>query len=184
MADMSDPVELTDLDIITRYSIAVRTATAERDELIETLRADLSWLESGRLRPPVPIRPEPATDLRTRTARAAPSPPAPPAAPEPGEVTAPIRRMSASLPPRMPAGSSVAKSTRANAASTKAVPKKAAATKAVAKKSARTSPAVSTGSKPAGSGRSAAAAKRTAPKKAARSAGSSTARGGGRGRRR
>jgi hypothetical protein len=47
---MADPVQLTDLDVITRYSIAVRTATADRGELIETLRADLSWLERGHRR--------------------------------------------------------------------------------------------------------------------------------------
>lgn len=43
-----DRVELTDLDVITRFSLAVRTATADRDELIEALRSDLAWLESGR----------------------------------------------------------------------------------------------------------------------------------------
>lgn len=47
---MADPVQLTDLDVITRYSIAVRSATADRDELVETLRADLAWLERGRSR--------------------------------------------------------------------------------------------------------------------------------------
>ena len=49
MADpRDDRVELTELDVISRYSLAVRTASASRDELIETLRADLSWLEGGR----------------------------------------------------------------------------------------------------------------------------------------
>jgi hypothetical protein len=47
---MGDPVQLTDLDVITRYSIAVRSATADRDELLQTLRADLAWLERGRPR--------------------------------------------------------------------------------------------------------------------------------------
>lgn len=47
---MGDPVQLTDLDVITRYSIAVRAATADRDELLQTLRADLAWLERGRPR--------------------------------------------------------------------------------------------------------------------------------------
>lgn len=48
---MADSVQLTDLDVITRYSIAVRSATADRDELIQTLRSDLAWLErSGRSR--------------------------------------------------------------------------------------------------------------------------------------
>jgi hypothetical protein len=47
---MGDSVQLTDLDVIARYSIAVRSATADRDELVETLRADLAWLERGRVR--------------------------------------------------------------------------------------------------------------------------------------
>jgi hypothetical protein len=47
---MADSVQLTDLDVIARYSIAVRSATADRDELVETLRADLAWLERGRTR--------------------------------------------------------------------------------------------------------------------------------------
>ncbi|HVT21709.1 MAG TPA: hypothetical protein VHE57_10010 [Mycobacteriales bacterium] len=47
---MADSVQLTDLDVIARYSIAVRAATADRDELLETLRADLAWLERGRTR--------------------------------------------------------------------------------------------------------------------------------------
>jgi hypothetical protein len=44
----SDRVDLTELDVITRYSLAVRHATADRAELVQTLRADLAWLEGGR----------------------------------------------------------------------------------------------------------------------------------------
>jgi hypothetical protein len=44
----SDRVDLTELDVITRYSLAVRHGTAERSEIIETLRADLAWLEGPR----------------------------------------------------------------------------------------------------------------------------------------
>ena len=44
----SDRIELTELDVITRYSLAVRHGTAERSELIDALRADLAWLEGGR----------------------------------------------------------------------------------------------------------------------------------------
>ncbi len=47
---MADSVQLTDLDVIARYSLAVRSATADRDELLETLRADVAWLERGRSR--------------------------------------------------------------------------------------------------------------------------------------
>jgi hypothetical protein len=49
-SDDTDRIDLTELDVITRYSLAVRHGTAERDELIETLRADLAWLEGGRRR--------------------------------------------------------------------------------------------------------------------------------------
>jgi hypothetical protein len=68
-----DRVELTDLDVITRYSLAVRAATADRDELIATLRSDLGWLEGGRRRAPteVParaVRPAPAKTAPARTA--------------------------------------------------------------------------------------------------------------------
>jgi hypothetical protein len=54
---VGDPVQLTDLDGITRYSIAVRSPTADRDELIETLRSDLAWLESGEAEGPAPEAP-------------------------------------------------------------------------------------------------------------------------------
>jgi uncharacterized small protein (DUF1192 family) len=47
-ASDDDRVELTELDVITRYSLAVRSATASREELIAALRDDLAWLESGR----------------------------------------------------------------------------------------------------------------------------------------
>ncbi|HVF05137.1 MAG TPA: hypothetical protein VNA20_09870 [Frankiaceae bacterium] len=45
---MADDVRLTDLEVIQRYSIAVRGETAARDELVATLRADLAWLEGAR----------------------------------------------------------------------------------------------------------------------------------------
>ena len=49
-ASDDDRVELTELDVITRYSLAVRTATADRAELIAAMRDDLAWLEAGRSR--------------------------------------------------------------------------------------------------------------------------------------
>lgn len=64
----TDTIELTDLDVITRYSLAVRAATADRDELIETLRSDLDWLESGRTRRAA--RPATRRGAATRTATA------------------------------------------------------------------------------------------------------------------
>src|SRR4051794_32160022 len=47
MAD--DPVELTDLEVIQRWSLAVRSASADRADVVAALRADLAWLE-GRAR--------------------------------------------------------------------------------------------------------------------------------------
>ena len=46
MAD--DDVQLTDLEVIQRYSLAVRGATASRAELVRALQADLDWLRGGR----------------------------------------------------------------------------------------------------------------------------------------
>jgi len=71
MAD-NDRVELTELDVITRFSLAVRTATADRDEVIAALRSDLAWLEGGRPRStaasPAPRRAPAARTGTTRTA--------------------------------------------------------------------------------------------------------------------
>lgn len=46
MAD--DDVQLTDLEVIQRYSLAVRGASASRSEIITALQADLDWLKGGR----------------------------------------------------------------------------------------------------------------------------------------
>lgn len=46
MAD--DDVQLTDLEVIQRYSLAVRGASADRSEIIAALQADLDWLKGGR----------------------------------------------------------------------------------------------------------------------------------------
>jgi hypothetical protein len=45
--ESADPVTLTDLEVIQRWSLAVRQASANRAELIAALRADLDWLEDG-----------------------------------------------------------------------------------------------------------------------------------------
>lgn len=63
MAD--ERVELTDLDVISRYSLAVRSATADRQELIDTLRTDLAWLEGGR-----PAAPRKTAAKKTTAGRA------------------------------------------------------------------------------------------------------------------
>lgn len=46
MAD--DDVQLPDLEVISRYSLAVRAATAPRDEVVAALEADLAWLRETR----------------------------------------------------------------------------------------------------------------------------------------
>jgi hypothetical protein len=73
MAEPSDDrVDLTELDVITRYSLAVRVATADRAELIEALRTDLAWLEDGRARTTTTTRRAPSarrTPARNTAAR-------------------------------------------------------------------------------------------------------------------
>jgi hypothetical protein len=49
MAD--DDVQLTDLEVISRFSLAVRSATASRAELVAALQSDLEWLCAGRTAP-------------------------------------------------------------------------------------------------------------------------------------
>jgi hypothetical protein len=51
LAMAADDVQLPDLEVIQRYSIAVRGASAPRDEVIAALRADLDWLTSSSSRP-------------------------------------------------------------------------------------------------------------------------------------
>src|SRR5207245_1646366 len=72
MADPDNRVELTDLDVISRYSLAVRAATADRHELIATLRADLEWLQGGRARrssaATLPARSEPDSEAEPEPA--------------------------------------------------------------------------------------------------------------------
>ena len=79
---MADDVQLTDLEVIQRYSLAVRAATAPREELMASLQADLDWLRDGRRPPAVKavrgeaVRGEVAPASRTKTAlKAAPAAP-------------------------------------------------------------------------------------------------------------
>lgn len=43
----ADDVQLPDLEVIQRYSLAVRGATAPRADVIAALQADLDWLTSS-----------------------------------------------------------------------------------------------------------------------------------------
>jgi len=66
-----DRVELTDLEVIQRWSLAVRGASADRSEVIAALRSDLAWLE-GQRRPTgrAPAKKAPAKKATGRSATA------------------------------------------------------------------------------------------------------------------
>lgn len=85
-----DDVRLTDLEVIQRYSIAVRGETADRAELVAALKADLAWLEGGRRAPAKPATAKPAP---ARTAKPAAKPAA--KAPVKAPVKAPARKPAA-----------------------------------------------------------------------------------------
>ena len=53
---MADDVQLTDLEVVQRWSLAVRAASAPRDELVAALEADLAWLTDGARRRPAARR--------------------------------------------------------------------------------------------------------------------------------
>jgi hypothetical protein len=65
MAD--DDVQLTDLEVIQQFSLAVRGATASRAEVLAALEADLAWLNGSRRRP------APAPEKTATAARKAPA---------------------------------------------------------------------------------------------------------------
>jgi hypothetical protein len=113
---MPDAVPLTDLDVITRYSIAVRSASADRGELIETLRGDLEWLESGVVAPD-PVA-ETADEAEVTEAEDVPAAPAAAETPATRKAAAPKKAAPRKAAPR------------------KAAPRKAAPRKAAAKKTA------------------------------------------------
>jgi hypothetical protein len=48
MADADDTVELTDLEVIQQFSLAVRGAKARRADVIAALEADLAYLSGSR----------------------------------------------------------------------------------------------------------------------------------------
>lgn len=76
MASDDDDVQLPDLQVIQRYSLAVRGATASRAEVIAALEADLAWLSGGRrrtatpARTPAPVAAEPAAPAPAKSAAA------------------------------------------------------------------------------------------------------------------
>ena len=64
----ADDVQLPDLEVIQRFSLAVRGATAPRAEVVAALQADLDWLTSGGSRPAPP-----APAKVTKATKAAPA---------------------------------------------------------------------------------------------------------------
>ena len=48
MADQDDTVELTDLEVIQQFSLAVRGAKAKRADVIAALESDLAYLNGAR----------------------------------------------------------------------------------------------------------------------------------------
>ncbi|MEX2289629.1 MAG: hypothetical protein WD794_04795 [Mycobacteriales bacterium] len=62
-----DDVQLTDLEVIQRFSLAVRGATASRAAVVAALQADLDWLTGARRAAPT----EPAVKSPKRTPTAA-----------------------------------------------------------------------------------------------------------------
>ena len=98
----ADSVPLTDLELIQRYSLAVRSATAPRADVIEALRADLAWLEET-----APARP-------ARRPTAADAPAAKSATPA-GKAAAPAKTAKAPRPPAKSTGTTAARPARGTA---------------------------------------------------------------------
>jgi hypothetical protein len=64
---MAEDVRLVDLEVIQRFSIAVRGESAPRAEVIEALRADLEWLGAAA---PAPASATPAAPRRRAPVKA------------------------------------------------------------------------------------------------------------------
>src|SRR3954468_2232157 len=64
-----DDVQLPDLQVIQRYSLAVRGATAPVADVIDALQSDLAWLTGGTRRRP----PSPATPTKSAPTKSAPT---------------------------------------------------------------------------------------------------------------
>lgn len=79
MADRDDDVvQLTDLEVIQQFSLAVRGATATRRQVIEALEADLAFLSAApRKASPAPRPVSSPAPAPAKTARKAPAKKAP-----------------------------------------------------------------------------------------------------------
>ena len=102
----SDDVHLTDLALIQQFSLAVRSATAPRSEVIAALEADLAFLTRGARRRVVgpATAASPAASTAAPTAEPAPAPTAEAADGPDGPMTAPgpasAARVRRTSPPR------------------------------------------------------------------------------------
>jgi hypothetical protein len=67
VSGMADDVRLTDLEVIQRWSIAVRGERADRAELAAALRADLAFVEGARA--PRTTRSTPRADKPVKAAK-------------------------------------------------------------------------------------------------------------------
>lgn len=69
---VDDAVQLTDLEVIQQFSLAVRGATAPRDTVIRALETDLAWLRGTTTAPPAePVLDKPAPKSAPRPAKKA-----------------------------------------------------------------------------------------------------------------
>lgn len=66
----ADDMDLTELEIIRRYSLAVRQGSASRAEVVATLRSDLARLERPAATPRTGAAPRPAPKAPARKRRA------------------------------------------------------------------------------------------------------------------
>jgi hypothetical protein len=69
-----EDVQLPDLQVIQRYSLAVRGATAPVSDVIDALQSDLAWLTGGARRrtatPSKPSAPAKSTPVRSAAKKA------------------------------------------------------------------------------------------------------------------
>jgi hypothetical protein len=86
-----DDVQLPDLQVIQRYSLAVRGATAPRADVIAALEADLAWLTGGRRRT--------ATPRETAVAAPVETPPVSPRTPVPATKSTAAKKLAAKRTP-------------------------------------------------------------------------------------
>lgn len=90
----ADDVQLPDLEVIQRFSLAVRGVTAPRAEVVAALQADLAWLTGEGAAPTAAPAPAPAPAAAPAAAPA----PAPAPARAPRKTAPPPRKRAARRP--------------------------------------------------------------------------------------